>query len=317
MKKSILLCSLFCAIVLFTSCNNDDDVNPIIIDFGTAPSSSILTTGTVDVITENTIRYHFLTLGGLSSTIVESETGIVVIDLGAPFFVPNTGEELRTYSNTIGKPISVIITHDHVDHYANINKFIDVPVYAETNSAAALMGDSGFTDVYTNTITAVSSTQIIQGIEFTFDNVSNAETGENGYVYITETKALFTGDLVFNQAHNYLREYTPLDATDELNNWIDGLNSLKSNYGNYNHIFAGHGGKRTDVSTVIDENIAYLTDAQGLIKGTKNLTSGGIATTNQEVVDELTLLYSNYATGALNLSLPGAFFPGDLGATWF
>ena len=147
--------------------------------------------------------------------------------------------------------------------------------------------------------------------------MSNAETGDNGYFYNQEHKVIFSGDLVYNLTHNYLREYTPNDAEDEIDNWIAGLNVLKTNFSEYDHLFVGHNGSRSDVKTVIDENIDYLQNAQGIIKGTQTLSGGGTATTQLQVVDELQLLYPTYNEGGLFLSLPDAFFPGDPGADWF
>lgn len=317
MKHNKILFFALLGLFVFSSCDKDDDDNPTSIDFGTAPSSSIIATGSIEVITENTVRYHTVNFAGgnYTSTIVETEIGIVIVDLGPTIL--NTGTELRAYADAVNKTISVIITHDHADHYGNIASFTDVPVYTESSSATALMADAGFSDVYTDPINGVNSSQTIAGIEFMFDKVNNAETGINSYTYIPSLKALFSGDLAYNKAHLYIREYTPLDATDELDNWMAGLNSLKSSYGNYDHIFMGHGGTRTDVSVVIDESIAYLSDARGLIKGTKELTGGGFAGSVEEVVHELELLYPNYLEGGLDLALPDAFFPGDPGANWF
>jgi hypothetical protein len=202
------------AVTLFSSCNDDDNPQPEAVDFGTAPSSSLITTGAVAVI-------------------------------------------------------------------------------------------------------GVNGTQTIGDLAFIFDKVANAETGENGYFYNEELKAVFAGDLVYNLTHPYLREYTPNDGGDEIDNWVAGLNVLKTNFSDYNHLFVGHNGSRSDVGAVIDENIDYLQNAQNLIKGTQTISGGGTATTQQEVVDELQLLYPSYKVGGLLFSLPDAFFPGDPGASWF
>lgn len=308
--KVILSLSLITFFVI--ACNNDDDATTT---FSTAPNASILSNGTVEIITQNTVRYHVLNFdAGETSTIVETGTTATLIDVGSG---GDVGAEMRTYADAIGKTLSIIITHDHPDHYGNISNFTDVPVYAHTDAAADLAADTGFTNMYSTAINVVSDSQTIGNLEFKFANIPNAETAENGYIFIPSVGALFPGDLVYNGRHNYIREYTPLDNVDELGNWIAGLNQLKTDFGDYNRVFVGHVGTRTDISTLIDENIAYLTDAQGLIKGTKELTAGGFATSVQEVVDELTLLYPNLSTGALLFALPDAFFPGDPGAEWF
>jgi len=49
------------ASTLLVSCSNDDNseqTTPIMVEFGEAPSRSLITTGEVNVITENTVRYH-------------------------------------------------------------------------------------------------------------------------------------------------------------------------------------------------------------------------------------------------------------------
>lgn len=313
--KRVMSLSLIALIIM--ACTGDDDSSaPIVVNFGIAPDAAILTTGEPEIITENTVRYHVLNFnaGGYTSTIIETETSATIVDLGLQGI---EGPEIRAYANAIGKPLSVIITHDHPDHYGNIGSFTDIPVYAQTEAAADLASNTGFTDLYSASINAVSGSQTIGDLEFRFANVPNAETSENGYVYIPSLGALFLGDLAYNGRHNYIREYTPLDSVDELDNWMSALNQLKTDFGNYNRVFVGHVSTRTDIATVIDENIAYLTDAQGLINGTKELTAGGFATSVQEVVDELAILYPDLITGALILALPNAFYPGDPGANWF
>ncbi|CAL2084037.1 MBL fold metallo-hydrolase [Tenacibaculum sp. 190524A02b] len=320
-KKFNLLKIVTCLTLLMLiiiACNNDDvNINkPTTVNFNSAPDATILSTGNVEIITENTVRYHVLNFnaGGYTSTIVETETTATLIDVGSQV---NEGAEMRAYANAINKPLSVIITHDHPDHYGNISNFSDVPVFAHTEAAADLAANTGFTTMYSTAINVVDDSQVIGGLEFKFANIPNAETAENGYIFIPSLGVLFPGDLMYNGRHNYIREYTPLDSVDELDNWITGLNQLKNDFGNYNRVFVGHIGTHTDIPTLIDANIEYLRNAQGLIKGTKELTSGSFATSVQEVVDELALLYPNLISGALTLALPDAFFPGDPGANWF
>ena len=313
LKLNFWVMAIF-SLTLFAACSDDD--NPTVIDFGTAPSSSIVTTGVVNVITENTVRYHTIDFAAApyTATIIETENDIVLIDLGpAPVFAA----ELEAYVDAINKPGSVIITHNHGDHYGGAGNFTDLDFYAESTVASQLNSTADFTGLYPNNVIAVTGSREIGGLTYTFDKVSNAETGENGYIYNAENKALFSGDLVYNRSHPYLREYTPNAGDDEIDNWIAGLNVLKNNYSDYNHLFVGHNGSRSDVGTAIDENIDYLQNAQGIIKGTQALSTGGTATTQQQVIDELQVLYPNYTEAGLLLSLPEAFFPGDPGADWF
>lgn len=305
------------ALILFGSCDSDDgSPETVVVDFGDAPSSSLITTGVVNVITENTVRYHTIDFAAApyTVTVVETAEDIVLVDLGpAPAFA----DELEAYVDAINKPGAVIITHNHGDHYGGAGNFTDLDFYAEGTVADQLNNTADFTSLYPNSVIGVTGSKEVGGLTFTFDKVANAETGENGYFYNEELKIVFSGDLIYNLSHPYLREYTPKTGEDEIDNWVAGLNVLKTNFSDYDHVFVGHNGSRADVGTVIDENIEYLQNAQGLIKGTQTLSAGGAATTQQEVVDELQLLYPNYKEGGLLLSLPDAFFQGDPGADWF
>lgn len=318
-SKRILLAGALLGLLSLSACSSDDDDAKPIVEFGNAPSSSMITNGTVEVITEDTIRYHVLIFGDLvTSTIVETEIGSVIVDVAFAFDpFPNSGTELRAYADAIGKPIDVVITHAHRDHYGNIANFADVNVYAETANAAELLADAIFTGMFSGAVNAISGGTQLAGIDMVFDNVSNTETSENGYISIPSEKSLFLGDLIFNQSHAFIRDYTPLDDIDELDLWIAGLNDIKSDFGNYSRVFIGHNGYRTDVDVTLDENIAYLADSQALIKGTKALTDGGFATSVQEVTNELSRLYPDYKNGGLLLALPDGMFPGDPGAVWF
>lgn len=307
------------ATTLLVSCSNDDNreqTKPVVVEFGEAPSSSLITTGVVNVITENTVRYHTIDFAAApyTVTIVETEDNIVLVDLGpAPAFA----DELETYVDAINKTGAVIITHNHGDHYGGAGNFTDLNFYAENTVADQLNNTDDFTSLYSNSVIGVSGSQEIGGLTFTFDKVSNAETGENSFLYNEELKIVFSGDLVYNLTHPYLREYTPNAGEDEIDNWVAGLNVLKTNFSGYSHLFVGHNGSRNDIGTVIDENIDYLQTAQGLIKGSETISRGGAASNQQEVVDELELRYPNHLEGGIFLSLPDAFFPGDPGANWF
>lgn len=316
----LLLAVLISTFVFITSCTDDS------IEFSAAPAASLAANAKVDVITKENVRYHVFTYGGRwSANIVESETEITLVDVGinnsggatVTGDISKSGDEIRAYADAFKKPISIIITHPHVDHFVNLDKFKDVTVYAETKNAAALNKDATFKQVYGKDAIAVSGSRIIGGFEFHFGNVSGTEAEENGYVFIPGEKAVFTGDLTAIERHSFIRQYTPLDEVDELTIWINALKELKSKFGNYTHVFVGHVGYETNVASNFDKTIAYLTDAQGLIKGTKNLRSGRKAASNQEVVDELKALYPTYGDGGLLFSLPNAFFPGDPGANWF
>ncbi|MFK7858922.1 MAG: MBL fold metallo-hydrolase [Granulosicoccus sp.] len=315
MKHPVFLPGAAISLLILSACSSDE--NDPAVDFGIPPPASMVTSGTVEVLDEGSSRYHVLVFGELvTSTIVETESGSIIVDV-AFGLIPESGTQLRAYADALGKPIDVVITHAHLDHFGNIASFADTNVYAETENAALLLADMSFTGLYSGTVNAVSGTIQLAGIDVVFDNISNTEATENGYISIPGDNTLFLGDLIFNQSHAFIRDYTPLDDTDELDFWIAGLNDIQDNFGNYNRVFVGHNGHRSDVSAVLDENIDYLTVSQALIKGTRALTAGGFAASVQEVTDELARLYPDYKNGGLLLALPNGLFPGDPGAAWF
>ncbi|MER3329258.1 MAG: hypothetical protein RIF34_06725, partial [Candidatus Kapaibacterium sp.] len=72
------------ASTIFVSCSDDETVvQPKVIDFGVAPSSSMITTGSVNVITENTVRYHTIDFAAApyTVTIIETEDKVILVDL--------------------------------------------------------------------------------------------------------------------------------------------------------------------------------------------------------------------------------------------
>ena len=338
MKFNKYILSAFAIVTLFAaSCGDDDDNNTSdSVDFAAAPSfsESFSVANSVTLITEPTVRYHVANIldGIFTVTMIETATDLIFIDIGPDrAFVDiegleNTGPELRAYANAIGKPLSIIMTHDHFDHWGGMESFQDVQVYAHSDVAPLLMasGDNNFRSRYpnANSVVSVESSLELGGLTFKFDTIQNAETGENGFIYIESLQAVFVADLVYNRAHNYIREYTPLDGSDEIQNWLNGLGVLNERFGAYAHIFCGHGGTTTDIPEVIRLNEEYLTIARNLINGSRPLTNGETASTNNEVVDELLLIYplgepTFYQVSGLGFSRPGAFGPGDPGATWF
>jgi glyoxylase-like metal-dependent hydrolase (beta-lactamase superfamily II) len=323
--QQIAIAAILSVTVFLSACVDNDTTQPGF-DFPTPPSASLIKGGTVEVVTKNKARYHVLNFGGRwTSTIVESEKEITIVDVGindpggaaVTADISKSGEEIRAYADAIKKPITIIITHPHIDHFINLNKFRDITVYAETKNAEALNRNTMFQQVYGGNAIDVSGSRMIGGFEFHFGNVSGTEAEENGYVYIPSEKAVFTGDLTAVNRHSFIRDYTPLDNVDELTIWMNALREMKTKFGAYSYVFVGHVGYETNVADNFDKTISYLTDAQALIKGTKNLRAGGKATTNKQVVDELKALYPTYGDGGLLFSLPDAFFPGDPGANWF
>lgn len=203
-NSKFLFAVLLSTFVLITSCTDDS------VEFSAVPAPSIAANAKVKVVTKDNVRYHVFTYGGRwSANFVESESEITLVDVGinnsggavVTGDITKSGEEIRAYADAIKKPMNVIITHPHVDHFINLDKFKDVTVYAETKNAAALNKDATFKQVYGKDAVGVSGSRVIGGFEFHFGNVSGTEAEENGYIYIPSEKAVFTGDLTAIERH--------------------------------------------------------------------------------------------------------------------
>lgn len=143
MNKSALL--MLAIVILFVaSCSGSDGGNysndssgnsiitkPEIVNFGSAPSSELITSGPVYVITEGTIRYHVISFldDNFTSTMVETAKSLIIVDVG-PEFIENIGTELRSYADAIGKPISIIMMDNQLDQLGEMASFSDIPVYS-------------------------------------------------------------------------------------------------------------------------------------------------------------------------------------------
>ncbi len=313
---SVLLAML---IIVATSCKKDE-ISPEIsgkVDFGTAPTLTV-SNGNIQVITTDKVRYHVLSAFSITSMLIETKSEVVIVDVGVKAnYLPNYGSELKAYADALRKTISVIITHDHRDHWGNIDLFASSKIYAEAAIVNELSANADFRSLYSGNINIITGSKTFDGLTYRSETVSNVEAHKNAYFYIEDEKILFAEDLVGNKWQLFLREYTPLTGEDEIDNWKSVLNNFKTQFADYKYIFVGHGFPTTEILPTLNENITYLENAKGLIKGTKQLSVGGYATTNKQVIDELKLLYPSWGTGSIDLALPNAYYPGDPGGVWF
>ena len=286
--------------------------------FSPPPNQATLNSGEVKVITGDHYRFHVLKdKGGYTATIIESVLGSMLVDTGTGKN-PQFGEDINTYLTLIGKPVSTIITHEHSDHYGNLDKIDNIEViYAEAYVAADLNQSDKFHAITKMPVTALKGKASLYGLIYDFHTIDNAETDHNSYFAIESAKGLFVGDLLYVDAYNYIREYTPLDDTDELTNWIETLQELKLKYSEYDYVFVGHNGYSDNIQALADQNIHYLSIAQALIKGKQPLPNGKKATNVTEVVAEMFRLFPNYKGKGLGFALPGSFWAEDPGAKWF
>ena len=119
------------------------------------PKKTTLNSGEVKVISGDHYRFHVLKdKGGYTATIIESALGSMLVDTGTGKN-PQFGEDINTYLTLIGKPVSTIITHEHSDHYGNLDKIDKRGVYAEAYVAADLNQSERFHDITKMPVTAL------------------------------------------------------------------------------------------------------------------------------------------------------------------
>lgn len=193
-----------------------------------------------------------------ASHIIEGKSGLVVVD--GQIDIPTTKEFLK-YINGLGKPVlRVYVTHAHVDHFVTLSLgFKPENVYAlkETIDVIAEHGDEmrlGLKAFYGDNIPAsvlipgniaLPGNEVIDGIDFVFEHVVNAEAEHQLVIKLPQFNAVIAGDLVYSGTYIYFDSL-------ELDNWLAFLESIKG----YEIILAGHG-KPADRNEA-QANIDYL-----------------------------------------------------------
>jgi len=231
----------------------------------------------------------------VTSHIIETEKSLVIVDAQ---FVPAFAEEVKSYADTLGKPIRrLFISHEHPDHFIGAQVFGDVPVYATAETIAFIQtAGQAIIDNYkmgtqavvpTNIVTTGS--EVIDGLTFEYRLMQNAEADVNLVILLPEIGTIVAQDIVYNQVYLYVNK-------KDLRNWRKAVAELKSLPG-YDLVLTGHGLPTTSV--VYDEVDAYLVAAERAFQD--NATA-------QDVKDALLHTFPNLGGSLLlNLGVDHAF----------
>ena len=191
--------------------------------------------------------------------LIEGQTSLIAIDTG--FGSPVSADVVASVAE-LGKPVSrVIITHDHPDHWMNLgDTYPDAPAYSTAGTIAALevagrptfdgfgaqLGPVAPVNFRIPTEVLPADGETLDGIEFTYEIVLNAEAEEQVIIRLPQLNTIFTGDLVYNGYH--------LVLTGRFDGWLAQLEALQADALAY--VMPGHGAP-TDAS-VYARDVEYL-----------------------------------------------------------
>jgi len=186
----------------------------------------------------------------VNSWLVPTATGLVVID------TQFTVSEAEHLSQTIGKTVrplrAVIITHPHPDHFNGICRLLQiarVPVYATRATidgihATAFEKRAQWKPLYgadypnqTCEPDSVVPTKVairIDGTVFQFRDFGPGEASDESMIVVPSLKAVFVGDLIYQNMHPWLAE-----GRSEL--WLKQLDRLERSIPPDFTIYPGHG----------------------------------------------------------------------------
>ena len=201
----------------------------------------------------------------VNSCFVDTGKSWLVIDSGPTYLYAQ--EAHRSVNMIKDMPVSYVInTHTHDDHWLGNGYFLSV--------GATILGSAEFKDLlnanetprmarrispeaYSSTVPTIPTQLIRKDEQLSINKMDiqifyvdhKAHTQNDLFVYIPEIKALFGGDLIFNDRLPSLRD-------GDITGWIKMLEKMKKM--DLNTVVGGHG-ELTDVSA-LEMTYAYLSE---------------------------------------------------------
>lgn len=256
--------------------------------------------GHVTVIDKGNVKIHSYVAppkgGNVNTQIIETPHSLILIDvqMAMPF-----AKEVKAYADKLGKKIDrIIISHPHPDHWFGLEAFGNVPTYSLAGTKKVIekagkgmiarmskkLGKATPTKVVVPQHIIESGDQLIDGINFNFEQINDAEAGIQLLTRIPEIKTIIGQDLFYNDLHAFTGNKT-------FDGWIATLQKLKTE-GGYDTLLVGHGKPATP--KLYDELIPYLQTAKKALAKSK---------TGEEYKTLLTVTYPKLkATGMIDVS---------------
>jgi glyoxylase-like metal-dependent hydrolase (beta-lactamase superfamily II) len=209
----------------------------------------------------------------VNSWLVPTAGGLVVIDTQ---FTVSEAEKLSQAITKTALPVrAVIITHPHPDHFNGICRLLQiarVPIYA---TRATIDGIRATADVKRaqwkpmygadypdqncepDSVVANDAAIRIDGTVFRFQDFGPGEASDESIIVVPSLKAVFVGDLIYQNMHPWLAE-------GRSERWLLQLDRLQSSIPQDYTIYPGHGAAASTV--VIGAQRRYIENFRSVVK---------------------------------------------------
>jgi len=264
-------------------------------------------------------RYESPPMDAVNLYWVETEEGIIIIDAGR--FLSQARYALQEIRTSSDKPIvGILITHPHTDHYGGLPIFVeaagkDIPIYASQATYNDMKNDlQGFIKARNelhgnvfpdhkeiplpNQIVKDGTTIRLGGLTFKVIELPENETLVTTLYYLSEQKALFTGDLVNVKT-------TPFLNDGNSGNWAAHLQLLQ-HYPNLETVHPGHG-EPGPAKELLRSQLEYIETVRSLVGSALNSEGKVTPREKANILNEMKKRYPDYRTSLL---LPGLLESG-------
>jgi len=252
------------------------------------------------------VKFHVYTspipMGASASVVIETKNAVILQDTQQN---KAQNEELKALIASIGKPLSrIYVSHDHSHHWAGLEAFGDIPVYANRDTVNSikqkgaemlrdLRGQFGEAAIpYTKVVVPghlveTDQEEVVDGIRFVFCSPAPELTGAVLFMEFPDQRVLITHHLAYVGVH------VPMPPVDPR---LAKLNEMKVK--EYAWVIGGHGIPVTGPE-YFSKTIDYFTTLGKVIK-----ESPDVETAKERMVEA----YKNYGgVFLLDLLLP-AFY---------
>jgi glyoxylase-like metal-dependent hydrolase (beta-lactamase superfamily II) len=224
----------------------------------------------------------------VNSWLVFTATGLVVID--AQFTIPEADKLAAVVAKTGRTLKAIVVTHPHPDHFNGVCRLLQlarVPVYGTRATidgihATADAKRAQWKPMYgadypdqtcePDSVVRGNATLRIDGIVFQFHDFGPGEASDESIIVVPTLKAVFVGDLIYQNMHPWLAE-----GRSEL--WLRQLDRLEKSIPRDFAIYPGHGAAAG--TAVIGNQRRYIVDfrnAAQAVVGPTGLSPGASQT---------------------------------------
>ena len=200
--------------------------------------------------------------GCVTTHVIETPERLVFIDGQRSVIY---GQEIRDYAETTGKPVDrMIVSHLHPDHWFGAYQFRDVPIYSFAETQAEIDKLGAFfikisleslgkhvppEKVVPNKVIAHGTQDVIDGVNFEFRYVKDAESDNMMTIYLPDQKVLIAQDMLYNNCHLFC-------GHGNFDGWRVALKEMREDT-SYDLVLPGHG-PTTGSRQAIDDALIYL-----------------------------------------------------------